>query len=118
MNSATSATAAAAWPGWRYVLAFLAAVLLLLANPLQAASGGKGCGKYGGGIGGTGLSRGYLNAVASGPAIPSAPTLRRSTGVSLDAKSRRDTVNFTGRETVMGQNLGLISGATVSVTWT
>jgi hypothetical protein len=71
-----SATAAAVRPGWRYVLAFLAAVPLLLAVPLQAGSGSKGCGKYGGGIGGTGLSRGYLNAVASGPAIPSARSPR------------------------------------------
>jgi len=65
-----------------------------------------------------GSGRSYLNAVATDPSIPSASTLLRATGVSLDAKSRRDKVNFTGRVTVMDQNLGLISGATVNATWT
>jgi len=68
--------------------------------------------------GGTGLSRCYLNAVATDPSLPGASTQLRATDVALDARSRRGKVSFTGRVTVMDENLGLISGATVLATWT
>lgn len=68
--------------------------------------------------GGTGLSRSYLYAIDTDPAIPSASTLLRSSEMVIDARSRRNGVNFTGNVTVLDQNLGPISGATVRATWT
>jgi hypothetical protein len=68
--------------------------------------------------GGTGLSRCYLNAVDTDPALPSASTQLRSTEVWLDARSRRNGVNFTGNVTVTDENRGSVSGATVHATWT
>lgn len=55
MTSMTIKTFAAAKTNWQRVITLLSLLLLLLANPLQAApGGGKGGGKYGGGIGGSG----------------------------------------------------------------
>ncbi|MEN8205866.1 MAG: PQQ-binding-like beta-propeller repeat protein [Pseudomonadota bacterium] len=60
----------------------------------------------------------YLNAVDTDPSIPSASTVLRSTDINLDVRSKRDEVNFTGTVTVMDENKGLASGATVLATWT
>ena len=68
--------------------------------------------------GGTGLSRSYLNAVDTDPALPSASTQLRSAAIALSAKSRRRSVNFAGEVTVMDENRGLVSGASVAATWT
>ena len=55
MTSMTVKTLAAAMTNWQRIITLLALLLLLLANPLQAApGGGKGGGKNGGGIGGSG----------------------------------------------------------------
>ncbi|MDH3526989.1 MAG: hypothetical protein OEM43_05750 [Gammaproteobacteria bacterium] len=52
----TIKTLAAAMTNWQRIITLLALLLLLLANPLQAApGGGKGGGKDGGGIGGSGV---------------------------------------------------------------
>lgn len=68
--------------------------------------------------GGTGLSRSYLNAVRTDPALPSASTVLRSADITLDVRSRRNGVNFTGDVLVMDQNRGTIGGATVHAFWT
>ncbi len=68
--------------------------------------------------GDTGASRTYLNAVDTDPSIPSASTVLRSSGITLDARSRRDSVRFLGKVTVSDQNRGLISRATVKARWT
>ena len=60
----------------------------------------------------------YLNAVDTDPSIPNASTVLRSADVVLDVRSRRNKVNFTGTVTVMDENKGLISGATVRAIWT
>ena len=60
----------------------------------------------------------YLNAVDTDPSIPSASTVLRSADVTLNVRSSRRKVNFTGLVTVMDENRGLISGATVLATWT
>ena len=60
----------------------------------------------------------YLNAVDTDSSIPSASTVLRSADITIDARSSRRKVNFTGWVTVMDQNKGPISGATVQATWT
>ncbi len=67
--------------------------------------------------GGTG-ARGYLVAIATDPSIPSASTVLRSQDITLDVKSRRNGVAFTGTVIVTDENLGRISGATVEAIWT
>ena len=62
--------------------------------------------------------RSYLNIILTDPSLPSASTLLRSNEITLDVRSRRNAVNFTGTVVVMDENHAPISGAAVSVEWT
>jgi hypothetical protein len=67
---------------------------------------------------GGGVTNTYLNAVDTDPSLPNASTVLRSTDVTLNVRKKRGQVSFTGVVTVMDENKGLISGATVAATWT
>ena len=63
-------------------------------------------------------NRTYLNAIDTDPSIPSASTLLRSSDITLDVRSSRNKVSFTGIVTVVDENKRLIPGATLLATWT
>ena len=63
-------------------------------------------------------NRTYLNAVDTDPSIANTSTVLRSSEVSLDVRSSRNKVNFTGLVSVLDENKGPVSGVTVSATWT
>lgn len=62
--------------------------------------------------------RTYLNAVDTNPSIPNASTVLRATDITMNARTRRGIVKASGTVTVMNENLALLSGAVVNVTWT
>ncbi len=64
------------------------------------------------------LPRAFLNAVNTDPSLPNASTVLRSRAITIDARARRRSVNFTGVVTVMDESRSTISGATVVARWT
>ncbi|MFW2405105.1 MAG: hypothetical protein ACN4GT_10080 [Gammaproteobacteria bacterium] len=68
--------------------------------------------------GGYGSTSTFLNAVDTDASLPSASTVLRSADIYLDARSKGRSVGFAGTVTVLDENRGPISGATVSATWT
>lgn len=68
--------------------------------------------------GGYGSTSTFLNAVDTDPSLPSASTQLRSADIYLDARSRGRSVGFAGTVTVLDENRGAVSGATVQATWT
>jgi hypothetical protein len=60
----------------------------------------------------------YLNAINTDPSIPSASTQLRSSSIAMRGRSKGRSVVITGVVTVLDENLGPVSGATVHATWT
>jgi hypothetical protein len=65
-----------------------------------------------------GANRTYLNAVDTNPANPSASTIVRSSEITLDARSKRNSVSMKATVSVTDENRAGVSGATVRASWT
>lgn len=60
----------------------------------------------------------FLNAINTDPSIPSASTRLRSTSIATSGRSKGSSVVISGVVTVLDENQGAVSGATVHATWT
>ena len=65
-----------------------------------------------------GANKTYLNAVDTNPALPSASTILRSSDITLNARSKRNSVSMNAAVSVTDQNGAGVSGATVQAAWT
>jgi hypothetical protein len=64
------------------------------------------------------LPRAFLNVISTDPSLPGASTILRSTDITIDARSRRNSVNFTGLVTIRDEGRSPIPAATVIAQWT
>ena len=65
-----------------------------------------------------GANKTYLNAVDTNPANPSASTILRSSDITLNARSKRNSVSVKATVSVTDENKVGVSGATVRASWT
>lgn len=65
-----------------------------------------------------GANKTYLNAVDTNPSLPSASTIVRSSEITLDARSKRNSVSMKATVSVTDENGAGVSGAMVQASWT